>query len=169
MPPYLDIVWSSAVCNDIFYVLSFDPCDLWSYYMKDDVWSKVDVQVPYSLSMTLLVDCSGTLFLVGESRGHDSRCISIWEFNMDERSCTEIAQIPNPVFQDFAADETYGMWAAIGHKQGIAFKKGVTRTLMYDVLQRSLSWLPNCPGSFDNDSGYSVYGFSSTLSFAATV
>lgn len=170
MPPFLDIVWSSAICNEIMYVLSFDPCDFWSYDLNQDVWNKVEIQVPYSLSMTLLVNCGGTLYLVGEIRGRSPRCISIWQFNMAARTCLEIeSQIPQSVFEDFTTDETYGMWSAIGHNTGIAFKNGVVRTLMYNVVQHSVHWLPDCQGDFEYDNGYSVYGHSTSLSFEATV
>ncbi|XP_024379963.1 F-box/kelch-repeat protein At5g15710 isoform X1 [Physcomitrium patens] len=169
MPPHLDIVWSSAICNEIMYVLSFDPCDLWSYDLNRDLWNKVDIQVPYSLSMTLLVNCGETLYLVGEVRGHTPRCISIWQFNMTARTCSEISQIPHPLFEDHASDETYRMWSAIGHRNGIAFKNGVVRTLLYDVNQRTANWLPDCRGNFEYDNGYSVYGYSTPLNFEAEV
>ncbi|XP_073391184.1 F-box/kelch-repeat protein At5g15710 isoform X5 [Physcomitrium patens] len=52
---------------------------------------------------------------------------------------------------------------------GIAFKNGVVRTLLYDVNQRTANWLPDCRGNFEYDNGYSVYGYSTPLNFEAEV
>lgn len=150
IPPNTDLELGSATCNGNLYLLSYDPIGAFSFNLQEGVWTKLQAPMPRNLSIPVLVECSGRLFMVGRVvKRNLPGSVRVWELSENGMAWKEFIRIKDKIFKELYSDKVGELYfTAVGHGNFIYFSiYHSTQMLAVDIRSRLWFCLPRYPAT----------------------
>ncbi|BBN07860.1 hypothetical protein MPTK1_4g06840 [Marchantia polymorpha subsp. ruderalis] len=170
LPARTDLRPEYAVCLGSMYFTTSEPFSLLAFNIAEDVWRKVEVPMPCSLTCSRLLVNNGILVLVGGvGKNGISRSFCIWKLEKETMEWQECERMPDYLCRKFLAMcyHNYEHISCIGHMDLICLASfSWPETLVYDASLKSWHWLPRCPLTPLQSGGFSWLSFQPRLDAA---
>ncbi|GLJ15730.1 hypothetical protein SUGI_0258880 [Cryptomeria japonica] len=150
IPPNTDLELGSATCNGNLYLLSYNPPGAFSFNLQEGVWTKLQAPMPRNLTMPVLVECSGRLFMVGRVvKRNPIGSVRVWELSENAMAWKEFIRMKDEVFKELYTDKGGELYfTAVGHGNFIYFSiYQSTQMLAVDIRSRLWFCLPRYPAT----------------------
>lgn len=140
--------------NGLFFCLTFSPWGLVSYSLEHGSWSRVPVQMPPEIVSPSLAECWGSLIMVGmfEEPG-DTFSIRVWQLDFAKKVWNLVEKMPERLCREFISlllPSRHFFSFGSGHMLLLVISE-VSPALLFDLTDKSWSWIPNSPHLPDND------------------